>query len=245
MRRFQDLPVLLRLVLVAAVGPILMSQPVAAQPGPPIIRSIVPANAAAGSGQMITIQGSDVFVLGSTTVTFTPKDGGAPFSCAFAFSNPSNSSELYVRLKFAPLNPGCTVPSNIAPGNYEVTVTTSVGGSNKFGFQVREKPAAPLPRRLISLASGQPTITTAKVGTTIGILAYGIDTSGAVAVFSQGSNQFVAVALGGKSGPNLGLASRNTVPLGLSPGPTLVQVRARVNGVNSDLSFALKLTIVP
>lgn len=235
MRRFQVLRVLLRLVLVAAVGPILMSQPVAAQPGPPVIRSIVPANAAAGIGQMITIQGSDVFVLGSTTVTFTPKDGGAPFSCAFVFSSPSNSSELYVRLD----------PSKIAPGKYEVTVTTSVGGSNKLGFQVREKPAAPLPRRLISLAFGQPTITTAKAGTIIGILAYGIDTSGAVAVFSQGSNQFVAGALGGKSGPNLGLASRNIVPLGLSPGPTLVQVRTRVNGVNSDLSFALKLTIVP
>ncbi len=247
MRNFQCLSVLLRLVLVSAIGLILSSQPAAAQPGPPIIRSIVPENGAAGFGQLITIQGSDVFVLGSTTVTFTPK-GGAPSSCVFVFPSPSNSNEFYVRLGVfsaeVPPPPGCTIPSEIEPGKYKVTVTTSTGVSNKFGFQVNEKPGTPIPRKLIGFVAGLPTITSAKVGSQIGIVAYG--TEGLVrAVFSQGSNQFLAVSLGAISGPNLGLASKITVPLGLSPGPTLVQVRTRVNGVKSDLSFALKLTIVP
>lgn len=251
MRRFQGLRVLLRLVLVAAVGPILMSQPVAAQPGPPIIRSIVPDTAAAGLGQMITIQGSDVFVMGSTTVTFTPRDGGDPSSCVFLFAPPSNINEIYVRLGFfvviSPAPPGCDiVPFGLPTGKYGVRVTTSVGTSNELNFQVKEKPAGPVPRRLISpFEFGQPTITTAQAGTTIGILAYGIDTSRAVAVFSQGSNQFFTRALGGTTGPNFGIASLITVPLGLSPGPALVQVRTRVNGVRSEFSFALKLTIVP
>ncbi len=250
MRRFQGLRVLLRLVLVVAVGPILMSQPVAAQPGQPIIRSIVPDTAAAGLGQMVTIQGSDVFVRGSTTVTFTPRDGGDPSSCVFLFAPPSNTNEIYVRLGFFqeifPVPPGCDiVPFGLPTGKYSVRVTTSVGTSNELNFQVKEKPASPVPRRLIAFEIGGPTITTAQAGATIGILAYGIDTLRAVAVFSQGSNQFSTRALGGFSGPNLGLASLVTVPLGLSPGPALVQVRTRVNGVRSDLSFALRLTIVP
>lgn len=221
----------------AILGP----HPAAAQA--PIIRTIVPGDGAAGLGQLITIQGFNLGPAGAT-VTFTANDGGAPSSCVFIFPFLSTSNELYVRLGVLdpPAPPGCAVPSTIPIGKYKVTVTTAAGTSNEVGFQVKAKPHAPILLNLVGpLSIGCPDGVNQ-----IGVRVYGTDApliAGVIsAVFTQGGVEFnvgVSCTFTGASG----LENRFILPAGLAPGTsTLIQLRSVVNGVASDLSYALRFT---
>ena len=210
--------------------------PGAATAQAPVVRAFVPDSAAAGAGQMIVIQGSN---LSPATVTFTPKEWGTPCS---DFIVSGTSTEVYVRLTNALSTPICTV----APGKYRVTVSTPVGASNEAGFVIKEKPAAPKPRSLcaltIPLLACSP-LTSAGVGAGIGVLSYGVDVppSTATAVFSQGSTVIEVSPL--YTITTIGIVHAFVVPSGLVSGTALIQMRTTVAGVSSDNSFALKLTI--
>lgn len=229
------------LVVVCVLSP----SPVAGQP---IITTIVPDSAAAGFGQLVTIQGFNLLVPGSTTVTLTPQGGGPSITCAFVFVSPSSANEIYVRFHIAFGFPGG--PCTVSPGKYEISVTTTAGVSNPVKFQIKGKPATPVPRRLCNFSlPGCPTITSASVGSQIGIPAYGTDTVLATAVFVQGSTEIPVLLNFGADSPALGEVSVFTVPSGLSPGTALVRLRTAVSTgappIPSDLSHALVLVVTP
>jgi hypothetical protein len=129
-----------------------------AQSAPPRLADIVPEHAAAGIGQLITIQGFHLLVPGATTVTLTPVFSGSPTTCVSVLPPaPSGPNELYVRLGvFQSPNPaGCSnsIPSMIGPGLYRVTVTTPGGTSNAVPLAVFKPPATPIPRRLLKCST--------------------------------------------------------------------------------------------
>jgi hypothetical protein len=250
MKLLRDL-LLQLLVLGGLVG--LTLEPVAAQPR---IVDIVPKSAAAGLGQLIVIQGFDLFPDDAPVVTLTPTSGGSPTTCAFVFPAASSPNELYVRLGVfeLPNPPGCSnaIPSWIAPGKYRLTVTTAEGISNAIGFQVKET-AMPIPRQLLACsASGACSPgSTFSPGSLMGIRAYGTDTSGATAVFIQGTTVIavpsgITFIGGGDPEPSDdGLVNGFEVPTGLSAGRALVRLRTTVTAIGggqpdpSSLSFGL------
>jgi hypothetical protein len=232
---------------------------------PPRITTLVQQHAAAGRGQLVTIQGFHLFVrdattVNATTVTLTPLLGGSPTSCVSVFNAPSSGNELYVRLGVfeSPNPPGCSksTPSTVAPGLYRVTVTTPGGTSNAVPLVVARPPATPIPRKLLycSTSPCSPR-TTFRPGDVMGILAYGTDSVGATAVFLQGTTAmpvpthitFIP------SGPaERGVVNAFMVPAGLSPGPALVRLRTQLAAIGggspdpadrSDLSFALVFAV--
>jgi len=223
------------LILVAAAMAVLNPVPLMAQA--PVIQSIVPETApSAGTGQMITIQGFNLIQgdLEDTTVTFTK---GKRRVCSDVFLLPSSSTanELYVRI----YNPGG--PCDIRKGKYNVTVTTLAGGtSNAWGFQVQPKPQAPIPRKV--LLAGGPDCP-GSIDYNICVQAYGTDTSGITAVFSQNDTEVSAPLVTTITGGTLGLIHGFKLPELTSGETALVQLRTTVDEVDSDLSFALLFTV--
>jgi hypothetical protein len=147
-----------------------------AQSAPPRIADIVPEHAA-GIGQLITVQGFNLSVLGPSMLTLTPVFGGSPTTCVSVLPPaPSSPNELYVRLAvFQSPNPaGCSksIPSVIGPELYRVTVTTPGGTSNAVLLAVFKPPATPIPRRLLKCSTSpcSPN-TTFMPGDLLGILA--------------------------------------------------------------------------
>ena len=229
-------------------------------PPPPRITTLVEPHAAAGRGQLVTIQGFHLFVRGDTTVTLTPLLGGSPTSCVAVVNAPSSGNELYVRLGVfeSPNPPGCSksIPSTIGWGLYRVNVTTPGGTSNGVPLLVAKPPATPIPRRLLycSTSPCTPGITF-RPGDVMGILAYGTDGVGATAVFLQGSTAMPVPTHTTffPTGPNeRGVVNAFMVPTGLIPGQALVRLRTELAaigggdpdpGQRSDLSFALVFTV--
>lgn len=213
------------------VGLALISVQVWAQS--PVIRSIVPAQPTAG--QVITIQGHSLFSA-DTRVTVQIPGAQPPSVSADVISEPSNPNEVYVRL-----------PAGLLPGNATLNLVAN-GITATNSFQVAANPSAPIPRRLcdtsLSIMECQP-INSASVGQRIGIQAFGTDINGVMAVFSQGLTEIPVVA---EPGPpvmdsTIGMVNEFTVPTGLNSGPALVQLVVDVGGIDSDLSFALRLMI--
>lgn len=200
----------------------------------PRIRNLVPTQAAAGFGQLVTIQGFNIFSTATPTVTRVRITQGAIASDAFVFQAPSNPNEVYVRL-----------PNNLVPGNAFLTVRTTDDNlvSAPFQFRVTNTPGTPIIRNIVSATAGFPVITTAQRGSNIGIRAYGTDTSGATAISTQAPGQIAVTSVNTFSSPTIGLVSVFTVPTTLTPGIALVQLRVQVDGLNSSLSFSMLLNI--
>ncbi len=204
------------------------------------ITSVVPAPAAAGFGQLITLFTAGA-PAGMPTATFT--QGETTFG-GFVFESPSHENEYFVRL---PLDLG-TGPATVRLG--------FVGGSSSgdFPLTVATTPGTPQARFVLgmggegeggcgSLLSTTP-VTGIERGHQIAISAYGIDTTGARAVFTQGDTSIeVGVTPCAVSGSAYGIAAVFTVPSSLVSGPVTVQVGTTVNGVPSDLSNPLYLTV--
>jgi hypothetical protein len=210
---------------------------VQAAPPPPVIQAIVPeTTTSAGYGQMITIQGFNLiqdYISDNTTVTFTKKPMKKGCNDVFLFQPPSTANELYVRI----FNPGGLC--DIGNGKYKVTVTTPAGTSNPWEFQVKTKPEAPIPRK-VSFA-GDPNCPLS-TDYDICVQAYGTDTASITAVFSQNGKVVSAPLIITFSSHPLGLTHGFKLPALTSGETALVQLRTTVDGIDSDLSFALLFT---
>lgn len=201
----------------------------------PLIRKVIPESAAAGFGQLVTIQGFGLALSGGPVVHFQPVLGGATINCSFNLPFASTDNELYIRLA---VNAGCTLPV----GTYLMSVQTSQGTSPNFSFTVTVNVASPMARFIQNAAGAQ--ITQAKTGDSIRVFGYGIDSTNAKVVFSQGGNSVAVNAVGNIGLPGVGAVA--TIPAGFTPGTVLVQLRALIGISNgSPDSNALKLTLVP
>jgi hypothetical protein len=152
------------------------------------------------------------------------------------------------------------LPAGLAPGLATVYAADASGVqvSAPFGLTVSATPAAPI--ITAALALNGPTVSgggavcgggyasllptgTATPGQGIGVVAYGIDTSGAMIVFTQGATVFELAADCAMSGLPPGLGVTVTVPLGLVAGPVSVSVKQTVGANTSAPSAAVTLTV--
>jgi IPT/TIG domain len=203
----------------------------------PVIRKVIPESAAAGLGQLITVQGFGLALALNPVVNFQPTAGGATIHCSFPIPAASNDNELYLRLVVTGTG-SCQLPV----GSYLMSIQTSQGTSQTHSFAVTVNLASPMERFIQSSAGTQ--ITQAKSGDLIRVFGYGIDLANAKVVFSQGAN---VVIVNGTGNVGLaGVAAAATIPAGFTPGPILVQLRGVIGTTNgSPDSNALKLTLVP
>ncbi len=224
------------LILGAAIMAVLNPEPLMAQE--PVIQAILPENgAAAGYGQMITIQGFNLIQLGNfagTTVAFTNKKGDV-CSDVFLYQAPSTANELYVRI----LNPAG--PCDIGKGKYKVTVSTPDGTSDPWDFQVKKKPEAPILRKV--LFPGDLGCPADSSDYDICVQAYGTDTSHITAVFRQDRMKISAPLITTIASPAMGLTHGFKLPELTSGETALVQLGTTVNEVDSKLSAPLLFTV--
>lgn len=231
MRTARFIATLLLAILVLS----LISQPAAALGGKkPVIRSIVPYSAAAGIGQMVTIQGFNIYTQSHpslTVVTVTQKN--VPYS-AFLVQGPSNDNEIYVRL-----------PDALAAGSSKITIQTLDDNlvSAPFALAISAKPQPPVLRKMVSL-DDYSTITQASPGEDVGIQCFGTDTAGGTAVFTQGATSVSVPLENTISFGLIGMVSVYTVPASFVPGAALVQIKLTTAHGTGKLSFGLLFTVV-
>ena len=100
----------------------------------PVIKAIVPQSAAAGFGQLVTLQGFGLDLINNPVINFQPVLGGATIHCSFNIPVASNTNELYIRR--ASNSPSCVVPvdnynvvipAGFSPGTVLVQLKTSIG----------------------------------------------------------------------------------------------------------------------
>ncbi len=225
-------------IIVAAALAVLNPNFSFAQAQTPVIEDILPEKgAAAGHGQLITIQGLNLIKnsdLGATTVTFTSKKTG-DCSDVFIFPSPSTSDELYVRL----FNSGG--PCDIGKGKYTVTVSTPDGTSNLWPYQVKSKPEAPILRKV--LFPGEPGCPEDPPEIDICVQAYGTDTSHITAVFRQEHMKISVPLFMTVTSPTFGLVHGFKLPELTSGETASVQLFTTVNEVASKLSSPLEFTV--
>ena len=219
---------------------------------PPVtITSVVPATAADGTGQMITLFTAGA-PAGTPTALFTQGETTVPgFVFDVGFGSPSHQNEYFVRLPrdtggnpllgAGPATVRLVFDQNTFSGDVALTVATTPG-TPQARFVLGLGPLAE--NGCAPLLSTTP-ITAIAPGQNVAISAYGIDTTGARAVFTQGDNSLDAgVSSCSITDSAYGIAAVFTVPSGLGPGAVTVQVTATVNGVQSALSSPLTLTVV-
>jgi hypothetical protein len=200
----------------------------------PVIKAVVPETAAAGSGQLVTVQGFGLQLANNPVAKFQPALGGATITCSFNIPVVSNANELYLRLSVVN---NCQLPV----GSYIMRVESSQGASPGYAFDVKLNPATPIVRSITN-PSLLP-ITQAKAGDSIIVFGYGIDLTGAKVVFSQGFSSVTVNATGIAAASGVG--AKVTVPAGFTNGTVLVQLEARVGPLTNSPSNAQKLQIVP
>ena len=201
----------------------------------PVIRNIVPTTGTAGFGQLITIQGFGLNVANNPVVNFQPQAGGATLHCSFNMPVPNNDNELYFRLAVGGANP-CVLPT----GGYLLTVTTNQGTSTPFFYSVTSSVGTPLVTSVLSSLTSTA-ITSFRVGDSVIVTGFGIDSILAKVVFRQGATR---IAVNGTGLAGFSMGAKVTVPAGLLPGTVLVQLEATVGGVsNLKPSNSLKLTV--
>lgn len=212
------------------------------------ITAVLPG--APSAGQMVTLQGTGLppFVtLAEAPFYLRPKafftQGATTTEAQFVFFG--DSSKLWVRLPFAGLVPGAATVYLSNVNNAQV--------SAPFGLTIGASPAAPIITTILPLnapttsqcgdgyASMTPTWL-ATPGQGIGVVAYGIDTTGATVVFTQGATVIEVNSTCGMGGAPTGLGVTVTVPMGLVPGPVSVSVKQTVFGT-SALSTAVIMTV--
>lgn len=200
----------------------------------PVIVKLATSNPAAGYGQLVTIQGLNLYDPSRPTLTQVSVTQANLTAPLVVFESPSNPNEVYVRL-----------PILLAePATLSLKTTDDNLVSAPYQFMVAAAPATPVARNLVAFEAGFPVITSAARGATIGVQAYGTDTSLATAIFTQGNAPPIFVPLQSTSGDaEKGVINWFTVPSTLAPGKVIVQVRVTVNGLDSDTSTAKVLNI--
>ncbi|MFC1660566.1 CARDB domain-containing protein [Gemmatimonadota bacterium] len=207
------------------------------------ISSVLPGTAS--PGQMVA-------VLGGTFPGFpnSPEavfHQGAAHETGFVFSAPSGPDRLYVRLpEGGSLSDG--------PATLTLIAADQSGQSNAYPITISTTPGTPLVQGIYSVADPQSNsgcggnistnpVTTVNRGDGLAIAAYGLDTSGTTAVFTQGAFTQNVASTCAVSG-SFGLVSIVPIPDGLQDGQFTVQVFTTEGGVQSDLSASATLTLV-
>jgi hypothetical protein len=203
------------------------------------ISSVVPGTAA--SGQMVTVftQGAPA---GLPQAVFSQGTSASP---GFVFESPSRQNAYVVQLP------------NLFLGPATVRLVFGATTTAPFPLTVAETPGAPQSLSVRGLnappTEGTPCgggftsmtpITTIVPGQGIAVSAHGINTTGAVAWFTQPGRDAIPVQSGcAISNTDIGLAAVYRVPDGLVSGPVTVQLTTTVNGVTSGLSEPVTLTV--
>lgn len=222
--------------LLAIALAVFASQPVDALGNEqPRIVKLVPSPAADGTGQLLTIQGFNLYDPSNPALTQVSITQGDLTALASVSSGPSNPNEVYVRL-----------PTALSAGAATLFLRTTDDNlvSAPSPFTITAVPAPPEPRSLVAMASGFPVLTSAARGSEIGIPAYGVDSRSATAIFIQGATPIFMKSLGSSNDKEKGVINKFRVPSTLAPGKVLVQLRVTVDGVSSDPSFALLLNVL-
>lgn len=262
-----DFQLLVGVTLIALLGvPLLLAEP-------PIVRSVIPETVAAGTGQLIAIQGFHLDPA-RAKVALNSKNDDKTYGCLFVLkssSDPSNDNELYVRLgRFNPyLTSECPQEFTVPAGRYAIAITTPAGRSNEIDLQVTERPAKPVPQKLcfypgskVKAKAEHPDpgcpklpphqLTSKNHGGLVAVEAYGTDTTGLEAVMVQGRTELPEVQGTFTSrAPGAGMLHWFEVPPGLLRGAALVELRTKVcrpsrtNCAVSDNSFGLIFDFEP
>jgi hypothetical protein len=207
---------------------------------PLVITPAVPAG-----GQMVTLEGIDVPLVGDLTATIAQ---GASVDSGFVFVRSGNL--VTVRLPFG-LMPGAATLTLADGGDYQAVQP----------FTVAATPAAPVIGAVFALAmaptAGSPCggslanvvpITTIARGQGIAVAAAGLDTIGVFIRFRQGALTVEQEGTCGIAGePILTIARGGSqavaVPSNLAPGPATIEVSVDVRGVRSPFSAPMSVTI--
>jgi len=215
------------------------------------ITGTTPGTAAAGYGQMITVftQGAPA---GTPTAIFTQGQWGGQ---GFVFQSPSQQNAYYVRLPFNADGMGNTSAPSPGPAAVRLVFGPNTLTGN-FPLTVSSTPGTPQARSVYGMTSavgGDPCATGFALSSTtpisdivpgqgIAISAYGLDTSGAQAVFTQGELSITVASNCSLSRSDYGLAAVFAVPA-LVAGSVTVELTTRVNGVTSARSGPVLLTV--
>jgi hypothetical protein len=218
----------------------------------PTIASVTPSTAAAGFGQTITLNVSDLTTLDNISVRFSD---GTTNATGFLFPSPSTAQNIFVRLPFVGDNNGTT--TNLAPGNLTITLLNGQTQLATGNVTLSQAPGTPVLRYLMALSTpsspdnacgtlvSTAPITVIAAGQGIAASAFGVDTTGATLSFSQGNlAPFFASTTCSDSNSGIGIAPVFTVPAQVSGGPVNVSIRTLVNDSSSAFSTPITLNAV-
>ncbi len=205
----------------------------------PTIVSVVPGEAA--PGQVFTVQCFaclDPAHPELTEVRLTEALTGKTVVTQ-VLTGPTSREFLYVQ-----------VPAGLAGGTWKVRIKTlddQLVSDDPWGLRIRSKPGTPIPTGVIDITFGGAHLTEVRRGQIVGIPAYGLttDSNSVLAQWIQllaepRPDPIIALS----SSPALGMVALAVVPNDLQLGTALVQLRVRIAGVNSDLSFALRVQVI-
>jgi hypothetical protein len=219
------------------------------------ITGINPTIAAAGYGQMITVFTENA-PTGIPTAVFAQPQTQTVLT-GFVIPVPSHQNEYWVRLPLPvpPDGPPYTPTLPAGPASVRLDFAQNMS-TQEYPLIVSATPTAPQARFVMAMpdpiGSGPCTaaiVSTAQItqitpGQCIAISAYGIDTTGARAVFTQAGSAPISVgATLSTSAGAFGMASVFRVPNTLTAGSVAVQVGTTVNGIASALGNSLGLTV--
>ena len=217
------------------------------------ITSIIPATAAAGYGQMITVFTQNA-PTGTPTAFFTELQTQTVLP-GFVIGVPSHQNEYWVRLPLPASTPPYSPTLPAGPATVSLVFAPNVS-TQGYPLTVSATPSAPQARFVMAMPDpiGSGPCTAAIVSTTqitqitpgqcIAISAYGIDTTGAQAVFTPaGSGPITVGATSSTSAGAFGMAPVFRVPGTLAAGTVAVQIGTTVNGIASALGNPLNLTV--
>ncbi len=219
----------------------------------PTISSVRPSTAAAGFGQTVALDVSNLTTLSNVSVTFSD---GTTTNRGFVFQSASSPQRLVVRLPFVGDNNGTT--TNLNTGNLTIALLNGAQQLATGQMILSTTPGAPVIQFIMGLSippadnnnfcgvlSSTASITNISRGQGIAVSTLGVDTTGSTLVFTQGTNPAIQVASTCTySSSGFGIAPVFTVPLGLANGPVSVTIFTSVNDISSPASAPINLTVV-
>jgi hypothetical protein len=176
-------------------------------PSPANINSASPANGKPNDGFMV-LRGNNL----PTDIAVVQSAAGS--ANGFIYQSPSTPNAVWVRLPGAPSGPATIMLKNAA----------GTVASNSFAISITPDPGTPVITGIFNNA-GQPITAPVPAGTTILVGADGIDTTGAVVRFTQGTNTWDVPASGSASNSAIGVTAVVVVPAGAGGGTIGVSIR--------------------
>jgi len=188
-----------------------------------IINSVSPSVNGAGQGFAV-VRGTLLPTPSSSTVILS--NGVTTDTSSFIFPSPSTTSTYYVRLPFG-----------FPPGPATLQIQSGATLTNAFPITVSATPGAPVITNIFD--SGFFVTSSVSAGQEIYIQADGVDTSGSVARFQQGSTIIDVASTQATSSSALGLAVRIFAPTGLTSGTVDVSVRQGSSAFSTPVTLTV------